>query len=112
MTYRSNFRKIASQLDPEMDEAMHETADDVADLAQQLAPERTGDLKGSKQVYKEGDSWHASFGRDLPDARAIYQEFGTDVMEAQPYLTPAFRAIDPLLRAKARIAALIARNKL
>lgn len=112
MTYRSNLRLIASEIDGEMDAAMQETAEDVADLAQQLAPEETGALKGSKAVYKEGDAWHASFGRDLPDGRAIYQEFGTDVMAAQPYMTPAFRNIDKLFRAKARIAALLQRHRL
>ena len=67
----------------------------VGDLAQQLAPEETGALKASKHVeQRESGVYTVSFGRGLPDARAIYQEYGTGRMAAQPYLTPALRQIN------------------
>jgi len=111
VTFKSNLRKIASQIERELSEALRETANDIGELAQQLAPEDTGDLKASKAVYQEGTGWIVSFGRGLPDIRAIAQEYGTNTQPAQPYLTPAVEQIDPLFRAKARIAALIAKNR-
>lgn len=109
--YRSNLRLIAGQIERELAAALHETADDIADLAQQLAPEDTGALKASKDVRPDGDGWIVSFGRGLPDIRAIAQEYGTEHSPAQPYLTPAVAQIDPLFRAKARIADLISKNR-
>lgn len=109
--YKSNLRNIAAQIEAELNAALKETADDVADLAQQLAPVDTGALRDSKDVRADGDGWIVSFGRGLPDIRAIAQEYGTSEMAAQPFLTPAVAAIDPILRAKERIAALIARNR-
>lgn len=109
--YRSNLRNIARQIAAELTAALKETADDVADLAQDLAPEDTGDLKASKRVKADGDGWIVSFGEGLPDIRAIVQEYGSDSQPAQPYLTPAVEQIDPLFRAKARINALIGRNR-
>jgi len=112
VTYKSNLRLIAAQLEHELSEALRETADDIGDLAQQFAPELSGDLKASKQVKQQGDDWIVSFGRELPDIRAIVQEYGSESQPAQPYLTPAVEAIDPLFRAKARINALIAKHRL
>jgi HK97 gp10 family phage protein len=110
--YKSNLRNIASQIEAELNLALKETADDIADLAQQLAPEDTGALKASKDVRPDRGGWIVSFGRGLPDIRAIVQEYGSDNQPAQPYLTPAVAAIDPTLRAKARINALISRNRI
>jgi HK97 gp10 family phage protein len=110
--YKSNLRKIAAQLEQELNAALGETANDIGDLAQQLAPKDTGDLAASEDVRPDGNGWIVSFGRGLPDIRAIAQEYGTDTQPAQPYLTPAAEAIDPLFRAKARIAALIAKHRI
>lgn len=67
----------------------------VVDLASQLAPEDSGDLKRSgKAVLIGDDSVDVSFGNDLPDDRAIAQEYGTIFMPAQPYLGPALREIN------------------
>ena len=67
----------------------------VVDLAQQLAPVDTGALRGSIQV-EPGEpalTMRVTAGRGLPDARAVFQEYGTSRQPAQPYLTPAYRAI-------------------
>lgn len=65
--------------------------------AEALAPVRTGALKLSGDVEEIGRGiWRISFGRGLPDGRALFQELGTSKMRAQPYLRPAayqFRAL-------------------
>lgn len=68
----------------------------IVDLASQLAPEDTGDLKTSGKAVLIGDAVDISFGNDLPDDRAIAQEYGTIFMPAQPYLGPALKEIDIL----------------
>jgi HK97 gp10 family phage protein len=111
VTYVSRLKNIASQIDAELRAALGETANDIGTLAQDLAPRDTGDLAASKQVKPAGDGWIVSFGEGLPDIRAIAQEYGTDTQPAQPFLTPAVENIDPVARAKARLAALISRNR-
>jgi HK97 gp10 family phage protein len=107
--YKSNLRQIAAQIDSEMDLAMADTAEDIRTLAAQLAPKRSGDLSRSGKVTKKGAGhYETSFGDGL--TYAVYVEYGTAVSPAQPFLTPAAAAIDPLFRAKERIAALIQRN--
>lgn len=107
--YKSNLRQIAAQLDREMDAAMADTGEDVRNLAEQFAPKLSGDLSRSGKVRKKGEGhYEVSFGEDL--TYAVYVEYGTDSSPAQPFLTPAAANIDPLFRAKERIAALIQRN--
>lgn len=58
--------------------------------AEVLAPVRTGALRASGDVAEIGRGiWRISFGHDLPDGRAVYNEFGTSKMRAQPYIRPA-----------------------
>jgi hypothetical protein len=62
----------------------------IAVDAEALAPIRTGALRASADVAEIGRGiWRISFGKDLPDGRAVYQELGTSKMRAQPYLRPA-----------------------
>lgn len=90
----SGLRRWRSALAPAIDAGAKTAAEYVADLAQQLAPEHTGALKASKRVEGSNGRYVVSFGAGLPDARARFQEYGTAHMPAQPYLTPAARAID------------------
>lgn len=78
-------------------EGLLRAGDDIVSLASQLAPEDTGQLKlsGKAEVIEDGKV-AVSFGNDLPDNRAIAQEYGTYDMPAQPYLWPAIRQIDIL----------------
>lgn len=108
---KSNLGALAASIPGLLDSGGEATANDIGDLAQQLAPEKTGDLKRSKKVAKRGPLWVVSFGDGLPDARAIYQEYGTSRSAAQPFLTPAVRAIDRTFRYKEALAAAVARNK-
>jgi HK97 gp10 family phage protein len=73
----------------------------IADLARQLAPfDATADHKHLNESIEvqDGESGPTSrkvvAGVDLPDIRAVAQEFGTSAMAAQPYMTPAKEQID------------------
>jgi len=66
----------------------------IVDLASQFAPEDTGELKLSGRHSVSDTILEVSFGNDLPDDRAIAQEFGTIFMPAQPYIYPAIKEID------------------
>jgi len=69
-------------------------AEAVGDLAQQLAPVDTGELHDSKDVIP-GDR-PATYQVVFRAPYALFVEFGTAHMAAQPFLTPALRNIDPL----------------
>ena len=77
----------------------------VADLAQQLAPVDTGALRASIRVEPSEPALRMTVtaGRGLPDARAVFQEYGTSRQPAQPYLTPAAKAIKVGQEVKAEI---------
>lgn len=90
-----------------IDAGAKQAADYVGDLAQQLAPEKTGALKASKDVQPGGKpgSYVVSFGVPY----AAFVEYGTYASPAQPYLTPALKAINVKVEIKKAIQAL-ARN--
>lgn len=78
-------------------EGLKEAGDDIVELASQLAPYDSGDLSRSGKSEVIGpNKVEVSFGNDLPDDRAIAQEYGTVTNPAQPYLTPALKEIDIL----------------
>lgn len=77
--------------------ALKQGAEDIVKLASELAPKDTEALSQSGRVEQISDRVVLiSFGNDLPDDRALAQEYGTYEMPAQPYLTPALRAVDVL----------------
>jgi HK97 gp10 family phage protein len=108
-TKLTRFRKGLSQA---IDRGVERSAGYVADLASQLAPydseaehkhlNESIKVQGTKGSRKRT----VVAGVGLPDARAIHQEFGTDVSAAQPYLTPAAEAIDVRAEIRKEIAAL------
>lgn len=100
-------------LEDAIDEGTAQAAALVGDLAQQLAPEDSGDLKASKRVVPGARPgvYEVRFGDGLPDERALAQEYGTVYSAAQPYLTPAVEAIDVPAEVKAALAALAARSR-
>jgi len=109
----TGLRAILADLPEAIDAGLHQAGELIGDLAQQLAPEDTGALKESKQVRQNARGrWEVSFGEGLPDIRAAAQEFGTESMPAQPYLTPAAQAIDVPLEVAKSISALIARHRI
>lgn len=66
----------------------------IVDLASQFAPKDSEDLSKSGRYVVNDLSLDVSFGNDLPDDRAIAQEYGTVYMPAQPYLNPAIKEIN------------------
>ena len=113
VTYKSNLLAIRDGLPQAINQGIQAAAEHIGDLAQQLAPFDTGELRDSKVVEQVGPSrWRVSFGRGLPDIRAVAQEYGTRSSPAQPYLTPAAEQIDVDIEVGKAVAALIARNGL
>jgi len=91
----TNFIAFQNRVKDVITDGLHEAGKDLHDLARQLAPEKSGQLKNSGKVVMTGPfSVEVSFGNDLPDDRAIAQEYGTAFMPAQPYLSVAIKHID------------------
>jgi HK97 gp10 family phage protein len=70
-------------------------AADVKALAKQLVPVRTGHLRSS--IYAKIQEWVAEIGAEA--TYALFVEFGTRYMQAQPYLYPAIQEYLPQLEA-------------
>ena len=85
------FKQAMQQLDSAMQKHVHELlaqwAENVKALAQQLAPVRTGYLRSS--IYTKIDGWVAEIGTEA--AYALFVEFGTRRMQAQPFLYPSLQ---------------------
>lgn len=91
----SNFIAFQQRVDKVVTQGLYKAGKDLHDLARQLAPEESGQLKNSGRVKLTGPfSVEVSFGNELPDDRAVAQEYGTMYMPAQPYLTVAIKHID------------------
>jgi HK97 gp10 family phage protein len=85
------FQRAMEQFDSGMQRWVHKqlaswTAD-VKALAKQLAPVRTGHLRSS--IYAKIQEWVAEIGAEA--TYAMFVEFGTRYMQAQPYLYPAIQ---------------------
>lgn len=76
----------ARGLKPRIAAAVQATASDIETYAKVLAPVSTGALRDSITAQSDGDL-SAVVGSDLD--YAVYQEYGTSRMPAQPFLTPA-----------------------
>lgn len=105
-----------SNLADEIDAGVEQAAEYVADLERQLAPydaaETHKHLNESIEVQGEPGSLRREVvaGVGLPDVRAIVQEYGSIYQEAQPYATPAAKAVDLTQEVQQRIDALMARS--
>lgn len=73
------------------------SATEMLHIAEANAPVLTGELRGSGQVIVHGSSAEVVFTSD----HAIYVEEGTSVMAPEPYLGPAFDAVEPGFEQKA-----------
>jgi HK97 gp10 family phage protein len=91
------FQTAMERLDSGMQRWVHRQlaswAADVKALAKQLVPVRTGYLRST--IYARVSEWVAVVGADAP--YALYVEFGTHYMQAQPYLYPAIEQHLPRL---------------
>lgn len=80
---------------------LKQAGEDIVNLASQLAPKDTGALSQSGEVRViDQNTVEVSFGNDLPDERAIAQEFGSPYTPAQPYFYPAIKEIDILFHVR------------
>lgn len=87
--------------------ALRKTVFDIEADAKQLAPYETGNLKSSISSTITGDGRFGSMTAEVgPTAEyGIYQEFGTSVMAANPFMGPAFdRRVPGYTAALAQIA--------
>jgi len=91
------FKAAMQRFDSAMQHHVHRQlaswAEDVKAYAKQLAPVRTGRLRGS--IYAKIQGWVAEIGAEA--AYAMFVEFGTRYMHARPYLFPAIQENLPRL---------------
>jgi HK97 gp10 family phage protein len=100
----SGFLKVRANIRNNVPDALLKGANDIVKLASELAPKETEALSQSGQAVLTGNrTVEITFGNGLPDDRAQAQEYGTSIMPAQPYLTPAMRAVDLLKYVKEAI---------
>lgn len=96
---KSNLTKIAGRSGAAVQRALLQTGADITDLTKQLAPVDTGALKQSYGAVPISSS-EVHVGSDKE--YAIYQEFGTSKMAAQPHLTPAFAQSESTFKERLR----------
>lgn len=92
MTYRFEpDRDGLARLHVETDErTVPRLTDAIYDDSQTYVPVLTGDLKASGRKEVHGSTGFVVYGDDHgPVDYAVYQELGTSIMAAQPYLRPA-----------------------
>ena len=100
----SGFLKVRANIRNNVPDALLQGANDIVRLASELAPKDTEALSQSGEAKLTGNrTVEITFGNGLPDSRAQAQEYGTHEMPAQPYLTPAMRAVDILKYVKEAI---------
>ncbi|MBS7615590.1 HK97 gp10 family phage protein [Candidatus Bathyarchaeota archaeon] len=91
------FKQAMQNFDSGMQRYVHSQlaswAADVKALAKQLVPVRTGYLRST--IYAKIEEWTAEVGAEA--SYALFVEFGTRYMQAQPYLYPAIQAYLPRL---------------
>jgi HK97 gp10 family phage protein len=94
-----DFKNAMQSFDSGMQRHVHRLlaswAADVKALAKQLVPVRTGHLRSS--IYAKIQEWVAEIGAEA--TYALFVEFGTRYMQAQPYLYPAIQEYLPQLEA-------------
>lgn len=92
MTWVSQLPRIQAQMAPKAALAVAKAAHDVEAHAKAVAPFDTGNLRSSIQARPAGFlEAHVVAQAEY----AIYVEFGTSRMGAQPYMTPAAEAVRP-----------------
>lgn len=101
----TGFDRIRAGLPDAIDRGVERGANLIVDLARQLAPEKTGDLKRSIEVLPGPRPLSRNVVAGMPYAG--YVEFGTPFSDAQPYMTPARRAIDVQAEVSAEVRKLV-----
>ena len=91
--FQEALRNFDSAMQRQVHRQLASWAADVKALAKQLVPVRTGHLRSS--IYAKISEWVAEVGAEA--AYALFVEFGTYRMRAQPYLYPAIQRHLPRL---------------
>jgi HK97 gp10 family phage protein len=91
--FQTAIRNFDSAMQKQVHRQLVSWAPDVKALAKQLVPVRTGHLRSS--IYAKISEWVAEVGAEA--AYALFVEFGTYRMRAQPYLYPAIQRYLPRL---------------
>ncbi len=87
---KNNIGGVMAQVRQNISKAMEDNTNQILQTAQENAPERTGELKESGVVVQLGLlTFVVRFGDGLPDARAVYQEYGTAHHPGTFYLSSA-----------------------
>lgn len=87
---------IIAGLPDAIDRGAGKVTEAVKDVRDPLTPVDTGGLLASGRIVHKGQGeWEFREGDGLPDARAIYTEYGTRKMAAQPHVTPAVEQVRP-----------------
>ncbi len=108
----AGFRIVERELDDTIDAGTFEMAEKVKQIRDDLVPVDTGDLKDSGEIEKVASGHYiVREGRGLPDARALYTEYGTRKMAAQPHMTPAVEQTDGVAIMKKHVQALLNRSR-
>ena len=81
---------LVQKITDRLPQAIMAGAEAVADTARGMCPVDTGTLKGSIDVSGNGNSAEVFAEADY----AVYVEFGTYKMAAQPFLAPALTSTD------------------
>lgn len=98
-------RRIIAGERAAIDRGVQRAAGKIADLAQQLAPVDTGELRDSIHVEEDPQPGFYRIVASAP--HAVYVEFGTHKMQAQPFLTPAAQRVSLLEEISVEMRALI-----
>jgi hypothetical protein len=86
----AGLRAFLAGLEGAIDQGTQETAEQVKATRDPLTPVDTGELLGSGKVVQVAPGhYQVREGDGLPDARAVYTEYGTSRQAAQPHMTPA-----------------------
>ena len=91
--FQEALRNFDSAIQKQVHRQLASWAADVKALARQLVPVRTGHLRSS--IYAKISEWVAEIGAEA--TYALFVEFGTHRMRAQPYLYPAIQQHLPRL---------------
>jgi HK97 gp10 family phage protein len=89
-TTRSRLREVSTAIALRVEEGTAEIREKVAEKAEELAPKLTGELEESIGV--DGDKVVAT------SPHALFDEYGTVYMEAQPFMRPAVKYGRDLMR--------------
>lgn len=96
-TNTAGLKRIRAQLDAAIDRGAARGASMIVDVAKQLVPVDSGDLRDSIRVQPKPGSGKGQYAvaagsKEVTYAMAV--EYGTVDSPAQPYLRPAYDAID------------------